>query len=107
MPSPLSFLQSGRRPQMLRSETLTLPAGSEVRTVFRLRAARDPETGRLIVASPEHGGLAFEAEDFTDAMRCAADIVPEFAIAAGFPKEGVAIVLDEYPSIDDLDLDSD
>jgi hypothetical protein len=37
-------------------------------------------------------------------MRRAVEIVPDFAIAAGLAAEGIAIVLDEYPSIDDLDL---
>lgn len=76
----------------------------EVRTVFLLRAARDPECGRLLVTSYTHAGLAFEADDFADAMRRAIAIVPDFALAAGVGAEGIAIVLDEYPSIDDLDL---
>ncbi len=72
--------------------------------MFLLRAARDPESGRLLVTSYTHAGLAFEAEDFADAMRRAIAIVPDFALAAGLGAEGLAIVLDEYPSIDDLDL---
>lgn len=77
----------------------------EVRVVFLLRAARDPESGRLLVTSYTHAGLAFEADDFTDAMRRAVAIVPDFALATGLGADGIAIVLDEYPSIDDLDLD--
>ena len=77
----------------------------EIRAVFLLRAARDPESDRLLVMSYTHSGLAFEADDFADAMRRAAQIAPDFAIAAGLGAEGIAIVLDEYPSIDDLDLD--
>ena len=76
----------------------------EIRAVFLLRAARDPASDRLLVVSYTHSGLAFEAEDFADAMRRAVQIVPDFAIAAGLDTEGIAIVLDEYPSIDDLDL---
>lgn len=76
----------------------------EVRTVFLLRAARDPETGRFLVTSYTHAGLAFEADDFADAMCRATVIVPDFALAAGLDGEGIAVVLDEYPSIDDLDL---
>jgi hypothetical protein len=76
----------------------------EVRVVFLLRAAPDPESGRLLVTSYTHAGLAFEADDFADAMRRAVAIVPDFALAAGVGAEGIAIVLDEYPSIDDLDL---
>ena len=76
----------------------------EVRTVFLLRAARDPETGRFLVTSYTHSGLAFEADDFGDAMGRAVTIVPDFAVAAGLDPEGIAIILDEYPSIDDLDL---
>ena len=76
----------------------------EIRTVFLLRAARDVESNRLLVTSYTHAGLAFEAEDFAGAMRRAVEIVPDFAIAAGLAAEGIAIVLDEYPSIDDLDL---
>jgi hypothetical protein len=76
----------------------------EVRTVFLLRTAPDPETGRLLVTSYIHAGLAFEADDFADAMRRADAIVPDFAVAAGLGADGIAIVLDEYPSIDDLDL---
>ena len=76
----------------------------EIRTVFLLRAARDVESDRLLVTSYTHAGLAFEAEDFASAMRRAVEIVPDFAIAAGLAAEGIAIVLDEYPSIDDLDL---
>ncbi len=70
----------------------------EIRQVFLLRAARDPESGRLLVTSYTHSELAFEAEDFVQ-------IAPDFAIAAGLGAEGIAIVLDEYPSINDLDLD--
>jgi hypothetical protein len=77
----------------------------EVRSVFLLRAARDPESGGLLVTSYTHAGLAFEAEDFADAMRRAVEIVPDFAVAAGLGADGIAIVLDEYPSLDDLDLD--
>jgi hypothetical protein len=77
----------------------------EIREVFLLRAARDPESGRLLVASYTHSELAFEAEDFGDAMPRAVQIAPDFAIAAGLGAEGIAIVLDEYPSINDLDLD--
>jgi hypothetical protein len=76
----------------------------EVRTVFLLRAARDPESRRFLVTSYTHAGLAFEADDFADAMGRAVTIVPDFALAAGLDAEGIAIVLDEYPSIDDLDL---
>jgi hypothetical protein len=76
----------------------------EIRSVFLLRAARDQETGRMLVTSYTHAGLAFEADDFADAMRRAVAIVPDFALAAGVGAEGIAIVLDEYPSIDDLDL---
>jgi hypothetical protein len=72
--------------------------------VFLLRAARDPASGRLLVTSYTHAGLVFEADDFADAMRRAAEIVPDFAVAAGLGADGIAIVLDEYPSIDDLDL---
>jgi hypothetical protein len=41
----------------------------EVRAIFLLHAARDTEAGRLLVTSYTHAGLAFEAEDFADAMR--------------------------------------
>lgn len=76
----------------------------EVRTVFLLRAARDTETGRFLVTSYTHAGLAFEADDFADALSRAGTIVTDFAVAAGLGAEGIAIVLDEYPSIGDLDL---
>jgi hypothetical protein len=76
----------------------------EVRTVFLLRAARDRETGRFLVTSYTHAGLAFEADDFADAIRRARSIVPDFALASGLDPDGIAIVLDEYPSTDDLDL---
>lgn len=76
----------------------------EIRAVFLLRAARDPESRRLLVTSYTHAGLAFEADDFADAMQRAVAIIPDFALAAGIGGEGIAIVLDEYPSIDDLDL---
>jgi hypothetical protein len=76
----------------------------EVRSVFLLRAARDPESARLLVTSYTHAGLAFEADNFADAMRRAIAIVPDFALSVGLDSEGIAIVLDEYPSIDDLDL---
>jgi len=74
----------------------------EIRTVFLLRTARDPETGGYLVGSYTHAGLVFEARDFDDAMRRAIDIVPDFAAAAGLPTDGIAIVLDEYPSVDNL-----
>ena len=76
----------------------------EIRTIFLLRAARDVESDRLLVTSYTHAGLAFEAEDFAGAMRRALEIVPNCAIAAGPGDEGIAIVLDEYSSIDDFDL---
>jgi hypothetical protein len=74
----------------------------EIRTVILLRTARDPETGRLLVSSYTHAGLVFEADDFDGAMRRAIEIVPNFAAAAALPPDGIAIVLDEYPSIDHL-----
>lgn len=77
----------------------------EVRVIFLLRSARDPESGGLLVTSYTHAGLAFEADDFADAMRRAVAIVPDFALAAGLGEDGIAIVLDEYPSTDDLGLD--
>src|SRR4029077_4802037 len=101
---------SDRTSQLLRTETwIHQPVrfhggGPEIRAVFLLRAARDPESNRLLVTSYTHSGLAFEAEDFADAMRRAVQIVPDFAIAAGLGADGIAIVLDEYPSINDLDL---
>ena len=76
----------------------------EISAVFLLRAAPDPESDRLLVTSYTHAGLAFEAKDFEDAMRRAVQIIPDFAIAGGLGAEGIAIVLDEYPSIEDLDL---
>ena len=76
----------------------------EIRSVFLLRTARDPESGRFLVTSYTHAGLAFEADDFADAMRRAVAIVPDSALAAGISAEGIAIVLDEYSSMDDLDL---
>lgn len=102
---------SDRTSRLLRTETRihqpTRFHGSvpEIRSVFLLRAAHDPETDRFLVTSYTHSGLAFEAQDFADAMRRAVQIVPDFAIASGLDGEGIAIVLDEYPSIDDLDLD--
>ena len=63
-----------------------------------------PESGRFLVTSYTHAGLVFEADDFADAMRRAITIVPDFALTAGLGAEGIAIVLDEYPSIDDLDI---
>jgi hypothetical protein len=101
---------SDRTSQLLRTETwihqpVRFHGGvPEIRAVFLLRAARDPESNRLLVTSYTHSGLAFEAEDFADAMRRAVQIVPDFAIAAGLGTDGIAIVLDEYPSINDLDL---
>ena len=76
----------------------------EIRSIFLLRTARDPESGRFLVTSYTHAGFAFEADDFADAMRRAVAIVPDFALASGLSAEGIAIVLDEYSSIDDLDL---
>ena len=38
------------------------------------------------------------------AMRRALQIIPDFAIAGGLAEKGIAIVLDEYPFIEDLDL---
>lgn len=76
----------------------------EIRTVFLLRTSTDPESGRFLVTSYTHAGLVFEADDFADAMRRAITIVPDFALTAGLGAEGIAIVLDEYPSIDDLDI---
>jgi hypothetical protein len=76
----------------------------EIRTVILLRTARDPETGRHLVTSYTHAGLAFEADDFDAAMRRAVDIVPEFARASGLSSEGIAIVLDEYPTLDMIGL---
>jgi hypothetical protein len=76
----------------------------EIRAIFLLRAARDTEAGRLLVTSYTHAGLAFEAEDFADAMHRAVQIVPDFALAAGLEADGIAIVLDEYQSLNDLDL---
>jgi hypothetical protein len=101
---------SDRSGRVLRTETwihkpVAFHAGvPESHSVFLLRAARDPETGRLLVSSYTHAGLAFEADDFADAMGRATAIIPDFARAAGIGAEGIAIVLDEYPSIDDLDL---
>jgi hypothetical protein len=76
----------------------------EIRTVFLLRTARDPETGRFLVTSYTHAGLVFEANDFDDAMRRSNEIVPSFAAAAGLATEGIAIVLDEYPALAHLGL---
>jgi hypothetical protein len=53
----------------------------EIRAIFLLRAARDTESGRLLVTSYTHAGLAFEAEDFAGAMHRAVQIVPDFALA--------------------------
>src|SRR2546430_7701923 len=101
---------SDRSSRLLRTETTiyrpTRYHGSvpEICAVFLLRAAHDPESDRFLVTSYTHSGLAFEAEDFADAVRRAVQIVPDFAIVSGLGAEGIAIVLDEYPSIDDLDL---
>jgi len=76
----------------------------EIRTVFLLRTARDPETGRFLVTSYTHAGLVFEADDFDDAMLRSIEIVPSFATASGIATEGIAIVLDEYPSLAHLGL---
>jgi hypothetical protein len=76
----------------------------EVRTVVLLRTAKDPETGRYLVTSYTHAGLAFEADDFDDALRRAVEIVPDFARASGLSGEGIAIVLDEYKALDAIAL---
>jgi hypothetical protein len=118
MPSALAAIDpaalrphSDRSTRLVRSETrihrpLAYHAGvPEIRVVFLLRTAHDAESGRWLVTSYTHAGLAFEADDFADAMRRAVAIVPDFAVAAGLAEEGIAIVLDEYPSIGDLDVD--
>ncbi len=76
----------------------------EIRTVVLLRTARDPETGRYLVTSYTHAGLAFEADDFDAALRRAVEIVPDFARASGLSGEGIAIVLDEYEALDAIGL---
>jgi hypothetical protein len=102
---------SDRRADISRTQTwihhpVAFHAGvPEVRTVILLRTARDPETGRFPVSSYTHAGLVFEADDFDAALRRAIDIVPDFVSAAHLPTDGIAIVLDEYPSIEHLQLD--
>ncbi len=101
---------SDRRADLSRTETrihhpVAWHAGvPEIRTVVLLRTARDPETGRYLVSSYTHAGLVFEADDFDAALRRALDIVPDFVAAAQSPTDGIAIVLDEYPSIEHLEL---
>jgi hypothetical protein len=102
---------SDRSDRVVRSETwIHSPVAfhgdvPEIRLVVLLRAARDPESGRLLVVSYTHAGLAFEAEHFAEAMRRAVEIVPDFLAASGLGGDGIAIVLDEYPTTEDLDLD--
>jgi hypothetical protein len=102
---------SDRSPQCCaRRPGYTSPCGStagcqKFARSFYFAPRDDPESGRLLVTSYTHSGLAFEAEDFGDAMPRAVQIAPDFAIAAGLGAEGIAIVLDEYPSINDLSLD--
>ena len=76
----------------------------EIRTVILLRTAKDPETGHYLVTSYTHAGLVFEADDFDAAMRRAVEIVPDFARASGLSREGIAIVLDEYPALDAIGI---
>lgn len=118
MPSGLAAIDptclrphSDRNSRVLRTESriyrpVAYHAGvPEIRVVFLLRAARDPETGRLLVTSYTHAGLAFEADDFADAMARAIAIVPGFALAAGLAEDGIAIVMNTRRSMTSISLE--